>query len=116
MHLVDAVRQALDLADQLRQTLGRERASQLGQTQAQQVDDSHLTDERLGRRHADLKAGAREQHAVGVARGLRAHHVGDRKHGGPASRAKRIAASVSAVSPDWEIPITRSPGPTTGLR
>ena len=34
----------------------------------------------------------------------------------PRSFALRIAASVSAVSPDWEIPITRSPGPTTGLR
>jgi hypothetical protein len=34
----------------------------------------------------------------------------------PASRASRIAARVSAVSPDWVIPITRSPGPTTGLR
>ena len=34
----------------------------------------------------------------------------------PRSRARRMAASVSAVSPDWEIPITRSPGPTTGLR
>ena len=34
----------------------------------------------------------------------------------PRSRASRIAASVSAVSPDWEMPITRSPGPTTGLR
>ena len=34
----------------------------------------------------------------------------------PRSRAVRIAASVSAVSPDCEIPITRSPGPTMGLR
>ncbi len=34
----------------------------------------------------------------------------------PRSRAIRIAASVSAVSPDCEIPITRSPAPTTGLR
>ncbi len=34
----------------------------------------------------------------------------------PRARAVRIAASVSAVSPDWEMPITRSPGPTTGLR
>ena len=34
----------------------------------------------------------------------------------PASRASRIAASVSAVSPDCEMPITRSSGPTTGLR
>ena len=34
----------------------------------------------------------------------------------PRLRASRIAASVSAVSPDWEMPITRSSGPTTGLR
>ena len=34
----------------------------------------------------------------------------------PRSRASRIAASVSAVSPDWVMPMTRSPGPTTGLR
>ena len=34
----------------------------------------------------------------------------------PSRRASRIAASVSAVSPDWEMPITRSPGPITGLR
>jgi hypothetical protein len=34
----------------------------------------------------------------------------------PRARARRIAARVSAVSPDCEIPTTRSPGPTTGLR
>ena len=34
----------------------------------------------------------------------------------PRSRAMRIAASVSAVSPDCVMPMTRSPGPTTGLR
>jgi len=34
----------------------------------------------------------------------------------PRSRARRIAASVSAVSPDCEIPTTRSPSPITGLR
>jgi glucosamine--fructose-6-phosphate aminotransferase (isomerizing) len=32
------------------------------------------------------------------------------------SQARRIAASVSAVSPDCVMPMTRSPGPTTGLR
>ena len=32
-HLVDAVRQALDLADQLGEALGRELAAQLGQAQ-----------------------------------------------------------------------------------
>ena len=34
----------------------------------------------------------------------------------PRSAARRMAARVSAVSPDCDIPITRSPGPTTGLR
>ena len=34
----------------------------------------------------------------------------------PRSRANRIAASVSAVSPDWVMPITRSSAPTTGSR
>jgi hypothetical protein len=34
----------------------------------------------------------------------------------PRSRARRMAASVSAVSPDWEMPMTRSPSPTTGSR
>ena len=34
----------------------------------------------------------------------------------PPCRAVRIAASVSAVSPDCEMPMTRSSGPTTGLR
>ena len=34
----------------------------------------------------------------------------------PRSLARRIAASVSAVSPDWVMPTTRSPSPTTGLR
>ena len=34
----------------------------------------------------------------------------------PLSRASRMAASVSAVSPDWVIPITRSCSSKTGLR
>ena len=34
----------------------------------------------------------------------------------PRSRARRIAARVSAVSPDWEIPITRSCSSITGFR
>ena len=34
----------------------------------------------------------------------------------PRLRARRMAASVSADSPDWVMPTTRSPGPTTGLR
>ncbi len=34
----------------------------------------------------------------------------------PRSRASRMAASVSAVSPDWEMPMTRSRSLRTGLR
>ena len=34
----------------------------------------------------------------------------------PPSFASRIAASVSAVSPDWVIPMTRSLGRCTGSR
>ena len=34
----------------------------------------------------------------------------------PRSRASRMAASVSAVSPDCEIPITRSRSSSTGFR
>ena len=34
----------------------------------------------------------------------------------PFSRARRMAASVSAVSPDWEMPITRSRSSITGSR
>jgi hypothetical protein len=34
----------------------------------------------------------------------------------PRERASRMAASVSAVSPDCVMPMTRSSGPTTGLR
>ena len=34
----------------------------------------------------------------------------------PPSRARRIAASVSAVSPDWVMPMTRSLGRWTGSR
>ena len=33
----------------------------------------------------------------------------------PPSRASRIAASVSAVSPDWVMPITRSSAGDTGI-
>ncbi len=34
----------------------------------------------------------------------------------PRSRASRMAARVSAVSPDWVMPITRSCSSNTGLR
>ena len=110
------MRQALDLRDQLSQARGRELASQLGQAQRQHVHDRHLAEERLGGRHPDLQARARVQHAVRVARGLRAHHVGDRQHARAAlvreahrrERVRRLA--------DCVIPSTRSPAPTTGLR
>ena len=93
-----------------------ELAAQLRQAQPEQVHHGDLAGERLRGGDPDLEAGAREEHAVGLARGLRAHHVGDREHAGAALAGETIAASVSAVSPDCEMPSTRSPGPTTGLR
>ncbi len=68
--LGDAVRQALDLADQLGEPRRLQRAAQLGEAQAEEVEDGHLADEGLGGGHPDLQARAGEQHPVGVARGL----------------------------------------------
>ena len=55
------------------------RAARPRQAQGQQQQGSDLGRVRLGRRHADLQAGAREQHVVGVARGLAAHDVAERE-------------------------------------
>ena len=87
---------------------GLERAAQLGQAQAQQVHDRDLAQERLRRRHPDLEARAREQHAVGVARGLRAHHVRDRQHPRAAlarhpHRRERVGGLARLADPDHEI-------------
>ena len=106
----------LSSATSSRAPLGVERAAQLGEPQRRAGTCRDLADEGLGRGDADLEPGAGEEHGVGVARRLAAHDVGDASTVAPRSRASRIAASVSAVSPDWVMPITRSPGPTTGLR
>ena len=74
----------LRASDELLEPLGRERAAQLGHPQAQQVHRRDLGDERLGRGDRDLEPGAGEQHAVRVARGLRAHPVGEGEDGGAA--------------------------------
>ena len=64
--------------------LGLERALHLGELEGQQVHHGHLGHVGLGSGHADLEARAREDHAVGVARGLAAHHVGHADHLGAA--------------------------------
>ncbi len=48
--------------------------------QCQQQQGGDLGDVGLGGRHADLEAGACEQHGVGLASGLAAHDVGERQH------------------------------------
>src|ERR671919_579268 len=47
-------------------------AVQAGQLEREELHHRHLRHERLGRRHADLEAGAREDHAVRVTCGLTA--------------------------------------------
>ena len=83
-HLVDVVRDVLELGDELAQALGRQRAAQLGEPQREQVHRRDLGDEGLGGGDADLEAGAGVEDAVGVAGGLRAHDVRDREHLRPA--------------------------------
>ena len=56
------------------------RPAQLGEAQRQQVHRRDLADERLRRGDGDLHPGARVEHAVGVARGLRADDVRARQH------------------------------------
>ena len=68
--LLDAVREALDLAHDPLHRLGLHRAPQLGEFEREQVHHRDLADERLRRRDADLHPGARVEHAVGVARCL----------------------------------------------
>ncbi len=85
-----------------------ERPAQLGQAQAEQVHDRHLADEGLRRSDADLEPGAGEQHAVGVARGLRAHHVGDREHARAAlareaHRGERVGRLARLRDPEHEV-------------
>ena len=85
--------------------------AQLGHPQAQEVHDGHLADERLRRGDRHLEPGAREQHPVGVARGLRVAHVGDREHRGPglpgdAHRRQGVGRLAGLGDADDEIALT----------
>ena len=77
--LVDVVRDVLEVGDDALRRSASSVAAQLGEAQREQVHGRDLGDEGLGGGDADLEAGARVEHAVGVARGLRAHDVGDRE-------------------------------------
>ena len=94
MSSVMRVGQVLDLPDELGDPLGRHRAAQLGEAQREQVHRRDLADERLRRGDRDLEAGARVEHAVGVARGLRADDVRARR--APSRRAPARGASRRA--------------------
>ena len=62
------------------------------------------------------RPGAGEEHAVGVAGGLRAHHVGDRQRPWRRARARDAVRPACPPSrPTARSPMTRSPGPTTGI-
>lgn len=64
-----------------------------------------------------LKSRTGQDHTVGVAGRLRADDVGECDHVRTTlTRATRMAASVSALSPDWVMPITMSPGPARHVR
>ncbi len=78
--------------------------AQAAELEREQRQRDHLARERLGRRDADLRAGVQVDAAVGLARDRRADDVHDaRASRAPRRFASRIAASVSAVSPDCEI-------------
>ncbi len=83
-------------------------AAQLRQTQPEQIHDGDLTDERLRRGDADLEARAGEQDPVGVAGGLRAHHVRDGQHAGAAlarqpHRRERVGGLARLGDPEHEV-------------
>ena len=103
------MRQALELGDEPRERSGaqRARAARRGAAPSRYIDGD-LADERLGRGDADLQAGARVEHAVGVARGLRAHDVGDRQHRGAAlarqaHRRQRVGRLAGLRDADDEV-------------
>jgi hypothetical protein len=67
------LRMRLSSRDELGTRAAVERPAQLGEAQGELGTSPHLADERL-RRATETSSPARcEQHAVGVARGLRAH-------------------------------------------
>jgi hypothetical protein len=58
------VRQLLQLPDQARDLVVGKRPAHGRELQPEQIHGRHLRDEGLRRGHADLQAGAREQHGV----------------------------------------------------
>ena len=94
----------------------RERAAQLRHPQRKPVQRRYLRHKRLGRRDPDLDAGARQKHTVGLLRGLASGHIRQRQDIAPRSRARRMAASVSAVSPDCVMPMTSESSSSSGAR
>jgi len=87
-----------------------------GQTQGEEQQGGDLGGVRLGRRHADLEP-ARVKKTKSASRVAWLPMMLVRASTGePAARARRIAASVSAVSPDCVMPITRVSGSKTGSR
>ena len=102
------MREPLELGDRQGERRRRERASQLGDPQREQVHGRDLAGERLGRRHADLQPGPRVENAVGLARGLRSHDVRQRQHGGAATtrgahRGERVGGLPGLRDPDHQI-------------
>jgi hypothetical protein len=83
---------------------------------AKQRERHDLAGEGLGGRHADLRPGVQVDAAVVLAGDRRAHHVHEAERRGAARLASRIAASVSAVSPDCEITMHSVRSVTIGLR
>ena len=106
--LRDARGQVLDLPHELGDALGRHRAAQLGEAQREQVHRRDLADERLRRGDRHLEAGTRVEHAVGVARGLRADDVRAGEHLRPAllrqaHRGERVGGLAGLRDADDEL-------------
>ena len=57
--------------------LAGELAAHLAQVEGEQEQHCHLSSERLGRSDADLRAGKRVKHAIGLARDGGIYHVRD---------------------------------------
>ena len=108
---------AFSSRDELREALAVERPVQLGEPQREQVHDRDLAEERLRRGDGDLEARRACKSTPSASRvACEPMTFVTASTVAPRSCAMRIAASVSAVSPDCVMPMTRSPGPTIGLR
>ena len=101
------------LAANCASSLRRQPAAQLGERQREQEQRGELRRERLGRRDADLGAGARQERAARSARTIDARRRRCRSQAcarGRATCACFSAASVSAVSPDCDTTTTSAFG------